>query len=172
MIRTESRHKVATGHLSYCAMNALWHYLRRSVQVAISLIAVLSAGFLAHWLVIEGAFDGPFRNPYEADDICFIQNQPGATSRYVEYSFMTCSEPHLFLGEPVGADQAVLTFPDLEGDGHPEAVIESSHYKCKYGGLGCYGAERIVLEICPACDPKVRVVKREPLPQLEWGHGP
>lgn len=82
---------------------------------------------------------------------------------------MTCSEPHVLLGEPVGADQAVLSFADLDRDGHPEAVIQSSHYKCKFGGLGCYGAERFVLKICPTCEPKVRVVKNEPLPELEWG---
>jgi len=120
--------------------------------------------------VIAGAFDGPFDNPYEADGICFTQRWPGATSRYVEYSFITCSEPHELLAAPVGADQAVLSFEDMDRDGHPEAVIESSRYKCKFGGLGCYGAERIVLKICPACESRMQVLSRRSLPELESVH--
>lgn len=66
-------------------MNAFWRYLRLLVRMTGGLILVLFAGFFVHWLVIAGAFDGPFRNPYEADDICFTQDWPGATSRYVEW---------------------------------------------------------------------------------------
>ncbi|MFC4309099.1 hypothetical protein ACFPN2_08415 [Steroidobacter flavus] len=148
-------------------MNVFWRCLRLLLQGTVGLFLVLFVGVCVHWLVIAGAFDGPFRNPYKADDICFTQDWPGATSRYVEYSFVTCSEPHVLLGERVGADQAVLSFSDLDRDGHPEAVIESSPYKCKFGGLRCYGAERFVLKICPACNLKVRVVGRESLPELD-----
>lgn len=153
-------------------MNAFSRYFRLLVQAIVGLVLVLFGGLFIHWLVVAGAFDGPFRNPYEADGICFTQDWPGATSRYVEYSFVTCSEPHTLLGETVGADQAVLSFVDLDRDGQPEAVVESSRYKCKFGGLGCYGAERIILKICPACEPKVRVVSRELLPGLEAGVQP
>lgn len=136
--------------------------------MTVGLIVAVLAAFLVHWLVIAGVFDGPLRNPYESDDICFTQARPGATSRYVEYSFVTCSEPHTLLVEPVGAHQAVLSFEDVDGDGHPEAVIESSHYKCEFDGLGCYDAVRFVLKVCAACEPKVRVMSREQLSELEW----
>ena len=149
-----------------------WRYLRIAVRATIGLLLVLFAAVFVHWLVIAGVFDGPFRNPYEAEGICFTRDSPGATSRYVEYSFVTCRVPHNLLAEPVGADQAALSFTDPDRDGHPEAVVESSPYKCKFGGLGCYGAERIVLKICLTCEPKVRVMTRERLPELEWVVGP
>lgn len=169
---TESRRGGAIWHVHDGVVNSFWHYLQISIQATVGLLLALFAAFFVHWLVIVGAFDGPSRNPYETDGICFTQEWPGATSRYVEYSFVACSDPHTLLAQPVGADQAVLSFMDLDRDGHPEAVVESSRYKCKFGGLGCYGAERIVLKICPECEPKVRVTSRERLPELEWVVGP
>lgn len=157
----------ATGPAHDGVVNSFWRYLQISMRAMAGLLLTLLVAFIAHWLVIAGALDGPFRNPYEADDICFTQEWPGATSRYVEYSFVTCSKPRKRIGEPIGADQAVLSFTDVDLDGYPEAVVASSPYKCKFGGLGCYGAERIVLKICPACEPSVRVMRREPLPELD-----
>ena len=148
-------------------MHSFGRFLRISLQVTAGLGLALFAALFVHWLAIAGTFDGPFDNPYEADGICFTEAWPGATSRYVEYSFVTCSEPHVLLAEPVGADQAVLSFEDTDRDGRPEAVVESSRYKCKFGGLGCYGAERIVLKICPTCESSVQVLSREPLRELD-----
>jgi hypothetical protein len=147
-------------------VSLLWRTLRVAIRVVTGCLAALCAAFIVHFLVVAGAFDGPFRNPYEADDICFSVERPGATSRYVEYTFVTCST-RAPLAEPTGADQAVLTFEDMDHDRRPEAVIESSWYKCKFGGLGCYGASRIVFKICGDCDRKVTLLSEQNLSELE-----
>jgi hypothetical protein len=147
-------------------VSLLWRCLRVAIRVVAGCVVALCAAFIVHFLVVVGAFDRPFRNPYESDDICFSVDQPGATSRYVTYTFVTCST-RVPLAEPAGADQAVLTFEDVDHDGRPEAVIESSAYKCKFGGLGCYGAYRIVLKICTDCDQKVTLLSQQNLPELE-----
>jgi hypothetical protein len=146
--------------------------LRRALQIAAAVAAficvALFCAFLLHFYIVAGLFDGPFRNPYARENVCYRRDTPGATSRYVEYTFAACDAPHVALAEPMGADQAVLSFEDLDGDGRPEAVIESSSYKCTYGGLGCYGAYRIVLDICGDCEVKVRKRSERHLPHLEW----
>ena len=143
----------------------------RSVGLAIgglvTCIVPLLWAFLIHLLIVTGVFDGPLRNPYASQDICFSQDRPGATSRYVEYAFRTCSSPHEVLAEPVGADQAGLTFEDVDDDGRPEAIVESSWYKCRFGQLGCFDAARFVLRICPECARKVTVLSNRRLPELE-----
>jgi hypothetical protein len=123
---------------------------------------------MIHFLVVTGVFDGPFYNPYKADDICFRQDWPGSTSRYVEFTFVSCASPHVPLADPIGADQETLSFEDVDRDGQAEAVVESSWYKCKFGGLGCYGAYRTVLRICRDCDEPIVVVSERNLPELEW----
>lgn len=148
-------------------MDLLLQIVRIAIRVlTIGLVGLFSA-FFVHFLIVTGAFDGPFHNPYEAEDVCFVRDTPGATSRYVDYTFVTCSAPHVSLGPSIGADQAVLTFEDIDGDARPEAVIESSWYKCKFGQLGCYGAYRIVARICSTCAEKVSVLSEESLPELE-----
>lgn len=146
--------------------------LRIIFAVLIRCIGLLLAALVLHFLIVMGVFDGPLRNPYKRDNICFVRDLPGATSRYVEYTFVTCTEPRKALAEPVGADQAVLSFEDVDGDGKPEAVVESSRYKCKFGGLGCYGASRTVLKICGECAKQVVVVSQQAIPELEWAVPP
>jgi hypothetical protein len=148
-------------------VNPLLRAVGLAVGGVITCVVPLLWAFFVHLLIVTGVFDGPFRNPYASQGICFSRDQPGATSRYVEYTVTTCSSPRNALAEPVGADQAALAFEDTDGDGRPEAVVESSWYKCKFGQLGCYGAARIVLRICGECDEKVTVLSEQRLPQLE-----
>jgi hypothetical protein len=148
-------------------MDLLLQIVRMAIRAVTISVVVLFSVFFVHFLIVSGAFDGPFLNPYEAEDICFVRDTPGATSRYVEYTFVTCSTPHVPLGPSMGSDQAVLTFEDIDRDGRPEAVVESSRYKCRFGQLGCYGAYRIVARICGTCTDKVRVHSEENLAELE-----
>lgn len=148
-------------------MAELLQFVKISIRVVATSIIVLLSALIIHVLIVSGAFEGPFRNPYEAKNICYVRDVPGATSRYVEYTFVTCSAPQVSLGPSMGADQATLSFEDIDHDGRPEAVIESSWYKCKYGQLGCYGASRIVARICGSCAEKVRVLSEQNLPELE-----
>jgi hypothetical protein len=96
-------------------LRSIVNLLKRSVRLALragaACLIALCAIFILHFLIVFGAFDGPFHNPYETNDICFSTDSPGATSRYVEYTFVTCPAPHVPLAEPAGADQAVLPPP-------------------------------------------------------------
>lgn len=148
-------------------MDLLLQIVRMAIRAVATGVVALFSIFLVHFLIVIGAFDEPFHNPYEAEDICFVRDTPGATSRYVEYRFVTCSAPDVSLGPSPGADQAILTFEDIDGDERPEAVIQSSWYKCKFGQLGCYGAYRIVARICSTCAEKVSVLSEQNLPELE-----
>ncbi len=55
---------------------------------------------------------------------------------------------------------ASLMFKDLDGDGLPEAIVESSYYKCRFGGKGCYDAYRVVMKVCPNCEEPVAIVEQ------------
>ena len=158
---------VNDGYSGLLRMSFLWRSVRLTILVVAGCFAAVCGAFFIHFLIIAGVFDGPFYNPYESADICFSSDTPGATSRYVEYTFVTCST-RVPLSEPIGADQAVLRFEDTDHDGRPEAVVESSRYKCRFGGQGCYGAYRFVLKICSECAQKVTLLSEQNLPDLEW----
>ena len=149
----------------------MWKSVRIAVRiVGICLALPLLVGvrlLIVHLLIVLGVFDGPLHNPYESAGICFSRDTPGATSRFVEYTFTSCAEPHSALADPVGTDLAVLAFRDIDDDGQAEAIVESSWYKCKFGGMGCFGADRFVFKICPGCEVQVRLASEERLPELE-----
>jgi hypothetical protein len=122
-------------------------------------------GFVGYILVLEGVFDWPDRNPYERDNICFVRDLPGATDRHVQFTPVACDASRRPLGEPVGADMGELHFKDVDGDGQPEAIVESSAFKCTHRATGCYEALRVTLKVCPACNPQVSELRREFLPE-------
>lgn len=131
--------------------------LQRAIKTG-TLFLILGL-FVGHFLYLRGVFHWPGENPYAADNICFSEDFPGATGRFVEYTAVSCSNPQLVLAEPVGADFASLSFEDVDGDEKPEAIIESSLYKCKFSGTGCYEAYRIVLKICPTCVEPISIME-------------
>jgi hypothetical protein len=61
-------------------------------------------------------------NPF--DQVEWIEDSPGATERYVTFTPILKSSKKP-IGPTVGADYAVLTFKDLDGDGIKEAIIET-----------------------------------------------
>lgn len=138
----------------------------RTIKIVALLFTLLWVLFITHFLYVKGIFDWPALNPYQADNICFSEDVPGATERFVQYTAVSCSNPRRVLAEPVGADFASLSFEDIDGDGKPEAIIESSPYKCKYTGTGCYDAYRIVLKICPSCSKPITIIKYQSLDDL------
>lgn len=106
------------------------------------------------------------RNPFEKDDVCFVESTPGATSRFRLFTPVSCQNPERVVGDEEGADYGRLRFEDLDADGVPEAIVESSSFRCTWLGTPCYDTWRIVLEICPRCEKKVTTRARTFLPAL------
>ena len=138
----------------------LLKYVRVALAVVVGAVGLLFVAFVGHLLIVVGMFDSMPRSPYEAENICFKRDFPGATARHVQFTPVQCKAPQEPLGDPVGADLASLSFKDLDNDGLPEAIVESSFYRCKFGGKGCYEAYRVVMKVCPDCEKQVVVVQR------------
>lgn len=100
--------------------------------------AVALFGLVAYYVYNDHAWDSPF------DQVEWVENWPGATERYVTFTPILKSNKKP-IGPTVGADYAVLTFEDLDGDGTKEAIIETS----KSIHLEFYHAERHVLKFKP-----------------------
>lgn len=124
------------------------------------------AGVLVFWLALVGAFQVQPRSPFERDDICFKEEQPGATGRYILYVPVRCSDESQQLAPGFGADYATLDFEDVDRDGTPEAIVASSRFRCSFGTGSCYDAWRIVVKVCPACKPVFTVLERQYLEEL------
>lgn len=126
----------------------------------------LGAGVLAFLLAAMGAFQFPAANPFEKDDICFTEDQPGATSRFTVYTPVRCSDETQRIGPELGADYATLDFEDVDGDGTPEVVVASSRFRCQYGTGLCYDAWRLVAKVCLTCEPIFTLVEQRYLEEL------
>jgi len=131
-----------------------------------AVVLVLVGGCTALFLSAVGACEVQAGNPYEKDGICFARSLPGATSRFVAFTPVSCIDSARAMGEAVGADYGTLRFEDVDGDGRPEAVIESSAFRCRWGVAPCYDAYRIVLRVCPSCAVPVQEVDRVFLKEL------
>ena len=104
---------------------------------------------------------------WQAADVCFVEDRPGATSRYVTFAPVRCSDSAVAVGDPVGADYGGLRYEDLDDDGTAEAVIESSSWRCRFGAAPCYDAYRIVLKLSAGPGaPRVRELERTWLGEL------
>jgi hypothetical protein len=117
-------------------------------------------------LAAMGAFQTMPASPFEEEDICFMEEHPGATGRFTVYTPVRCSERTKQLGPGVGADHATLDFQDTDGDEVPEVIIASSPLRCRFGTGPCYDAWRIVMKLCPGCDTPFTIVERTYLEEL------
>jgi len=98
--------------------------------------------------------------------VCFVEDQPGATSRHITFTPVRCDDHAQVLGETVGADHGGLRFEDVTGDGRPEAIVESSALRCRSAATPCYDAYRIVMDYDPKRKPPVAVRERTFLREL------
>ena len=62
-------------------------------------------------------------NPFS--DVEWVEDAPGATDRYIEYTPVLKVDHRVKLGPTVGADYATLRFKDINKDGVKEAIIET-----------------------------------------------
>ncbi|HYO67127.1 MAG TPA: hypothetical protein VEU33_13720, partial [Archangium sp.] len=126
----------------------------------------LATGVLVFLLAAIGAFQFSPANPFEKDDICFTEEQPGATTRFTVYTPVRCSDETRRIGPELGADYALLDFEDVDGDGTPEVIVASSPFRCQFGTGPCYDAWRIVVKACPKCDPIFTIIDQRYLEEL------
>jgi len=140
--------------------------LRKVIFLALTAVVTTSVLFLLKGM---GALDVMANSPYEANDICFIEERLGATQRFTSYTPVRCSDKSVKIGPTFGADYATLGFEDVDGDGLSEAIISSSPFRCKYGNAPCYDAWRIVVRIQPGLDTIFTVVERQYLKELTPG---
>lgn len=133
--------------------------------VGLTLLA-LGGVLMAAVLLGLGIIELEPNNPFEKDDVCFARSTPGATSRFIQYTPIACKDASIKIGEEIGADYAKLRFEDVDKDGIPEAIVESSSFRCRYGAGPCYDAYRIVMKICTTCAPKARILETTYLKNL------
>lgn len=129
-------------------------------------IATILVSFFIFFLAIKGVFETDPESPYQANDLCFKRDYPGATERYTTFTPIKCSQPNISLGSPIGADHAVLSFVDIDRDSNPEMIIQSSSFRCHYSAMPCYDAWRYVVKVCPSCSPVLKVIEQTYLPDL------
>ena len=97
-------------------------------------------------------------------DVCFTEDTPGATSRYVEYTPVRCSDQRVKLGEPIGGERASLEFEDTDNDGTPEIIV-SSQFWCRWGFEPCIAPTRTVVKVSGEPDaPQFTVVRVDVFP--------
>lgn len=96
-------------------------------------------------------------------DICFKEDNPGATNRYVEFTPVRCSDKTVALGEPIGGEFARLEFADVDADGVSEIVV-SSEFWCRWGFEPCLSPTRTTVKVKPAEPPIFVVIGDEKLP--------
>lgn len=125
--------------------------------------AVLAGG-VAFALATLGAFERTAPSPWADQDLCFARDTPGASGRYVSYTPVSCADPSRRLAEEIGADLGTLSFRDVDGDGSPEMIVESSAFRCRFSL--CYEALRVVAKVTPGATPPVRVIESAHLPDL------
>ena len=126
----------------------------------------LIAALLLFWLSVIGAFQLTPSNPFVQNDICFREEQPGATGRFILYVPVRCSNESQRLDPGFGADYATMNFEDVDGDDRPELIITSSSFRCQFSTGACYDAWRITVKVCPNCNPIFTVVDKRYLEEL------
>jgi hypothetical protein len=99
------------------------------------IVAIIIFGLLTRYIYNKYQTSNPF------DQVEWIEDWPGATERYVTFTPVSKSNRKP-IGPTVGADYAVLTFKDLDGDGIKEAIVETSETV----HLEFYSHERHVLK--------------------------
>lgn len=96
-------------------------------------------------------------------DLCFREDYPGASDRYVEYTPVRCSEPTVKVSEPIGGEQATLEVVDVDGDRDPEIVV-SSEFWCRWGFEPCLDPTRTTLKVKGTRErPEITVISEERL---------
>ncbi len=118
------------------------------------------------YLVVKLFIDRDPASPYRANDICFKRDYPGATERYTAFTPTKCSQPNVSLDSAIGADHAILSFKDIDHDGQPEMIVQSSSFRCRYSSMPCYDAWRYVIKVCPTCSPILTIIEQTYLPDL------
>ena len=100
------------------------------------------------------------QNPFK--EVKWIEHNPGAGDRYVEFTPVLKSNNKIKLGPTVGADYAELRFKDLNDDGVKEVVIETE-VLFPHGDF--YSHERHVLgyKLSPTGQPQFVLIKSEKL---------
>jgi hypothetical protein len=105
--------------------------------------------------------------------ITFIEDHPGAGDRYTTFTPVLKADNSKVIGETVGADYGALHYRDCDGDGVPEAVVETD----KSSATGEYMASsRTVYKYLKGEDgqPHLKTISSEELPEEdpEWVRGP
>ena len=96
-------------------------------------------------------------------DLCFKEDYPGATDRYVEYTPVRCSDKTIVLGEPIGGERASLEFADTDADGVSEIVV-SSQFWCRWGFEPCLNPARTIVKVSGERErPQFSIVRVENL---------
>ncbi|NJO15214.1 MAG: hypothetical protein HC877_05560 [Thioploca sp.] len=137
--------------------------LKKTILI-ITLILLIAP--LIFFLAVKGIFKLPTANPFEQEDICFLESYSGATSRFTVYTPVRCSDKTKKIGTDFGADFATLNFKDIDEDNIPEMIISSSKFRCKYSFGPCYDAYYIVIKIYPKSTPIFRVLEKRYLKEL------
>jgi len=85
-------------------------------KISITLITLSIIGFIYIFLYIN-------ENPF--DKVEWLEDTPGATSRYTTYTPVLKTNNNIKLGPTIGADFGKLKFEDLDNDGIKEVIIET-----------------------------------------------
>ncbi|MDP1915225.1 MAG: hypothetical protein Q8L14_03200, partial [Myxococcales bacterium] len=79
---------------------------------------------------------GVRHDPWARFGVCLVEDSPGATDRFRTFTPVACATGAP-LGEPIGADFAVLRFEDLDRDGLEDLVVMESEVSCAWSASYC-----------------------------------
>lgn len=75
-------------------------------------------------------------DPWARFGVCLVEDSPGATERFRTFTPVACATGAP-LGEPMGADFAVLRFEDLDRDGLDDLLVMESEVSCAWSASYC-----------------------------------
>ena len=79
---------------------------------------------------------GVRHDPWARFGVCLVEDTPGATDRFRTFTPVRC-DTGAPLGEPVGADFAIVRFEDLDRDGQEELIVMESEVSCAWSASYC-----------------------------------
>jgi hypothetical protein len=70
-------------------------------------------------------------NPWSRFGVCLVEDTPGATDRFRTFTPVSC-DTGVPLGDPMGADYAIVRFDDVDGDGQDDLIVMESEFSCAW----------------------------------------
>ncbi len=79
---------------------------------------------------------GVRRNPWSRFGVFLVEGTPGATARFRTFTPVSC-DTGVPLGEPMGADDAIVRFDDVDRDGEEDLIVMESEFSCAWAASYC-----------------------------------